>query len=245
MSGQRRTAMFKLNGARPQDLPIERLLQYMRAFADLVGSTEKVRIRNLSPGSVKFGLDVEPSHYPTLVERIATAQNPSRASASVTKAVHWLEEMITEDGMTAEFRAGSTRLLYLRGYTRRGGPIVGPVVQRYVVRGQIIGLEGKDATKHVRLLEYGTKRELRGDFRSEDLGRLLIQHLWGGIVELSGVARMSRYPDGRWEVQSFHLDEVRELEPSNVSDVMRGLREIFADEATGRTAAALVGKLRS
>lgn len=245
MSAQRRTAVFKLNGKRPEDLPIERLAQYMRVLSDLVGPSEKVRVRGITASSVKFAVAVDPSHYATLVERMATAKNPDRASSTVTKAVRQLEKMVTEDNVTAEFSAGRTRLLYLRGYARETGAVLGPLAQRYSVRGQIIGLEGRDATKHVRLLEYGTGQELRGDFRSAELGRLLTQHLWGAVVELSGAARLLRYPDGRWELQSFHIDTVTELEVTRISDVVRALQGPLAGEGSRGGAAERIDKLRN
>lgn len=95
------------------------------------------------------------------------------------------------------------------------------MLQRHVIRGQIIGLEGKDATKHVRIAEYGTGRELRGDFRDIQLASVLAAHLWGDVVELSGTARLMRHPDGIWELKTFRIDHVQELESGAPSEFVR------------------------
>lgn len=245
MSVQRRTAVFKLKGKSPQDLPIDRLAQYMRALADLLGSSEKVRLSGLKAGSVEFGLAVDALHYPVLIERITTASNRDRASSTVRKAITQIEAMITEDGVTAEFRAGRTRLLHLHGYSRENGVILGPLAQPFTVRGRIIGLEGKDATKHVRLQEYGTGREFRGDFRRDDLGRKLARYLWGEVVELSGAARLLRYPDGIWQLQSFHIEDVVELDASSVSDVMHAMRDPLSAPSLKRRGGTRIDKLRN
>jgi hypothetical protein len=245
MSAQFRTAVFKLNGRRPQDIPIERLLKYMSLVAELVGTSQSVRISGITKGSVKFGFAVLPNHFPTFVERVATAKNTKRAPATVTKAVRGLEEMITEDGLTGDFLVGTTKLLHLHGYTRMAGPVVGPVLQRYTVRARIVGLEGKDATKHVRLIEHGSNRELRGDFRNDQLAVRLTEHLWKEVVEVSGMARLFRHPDGEWELRAFHIDDVRSIDPSQPSDVIEGLRAVFSDRALAREATAAVRKIRT
>ena len=244
MNEQHRAATFKLNGGRPQDIPIERLIKYMSHLAELVGSSNSVRISGVSKGSVKFGLAVQQDYYATLVERVATAKNAQRASATVAKAVRGLEEMMTDDGLTGDFLVGKTKLLHLRGYSRAAGPVIGPVLQRYTVRAKVIGLEGKDATKHVRLIEHGTKRELRGDFRSDQLAVRLTEHLWKDVIEVSGMARMYRHPDGEWELRIFHVDDVKPVDPSRPSEVLQGLGNIFGDGATGSDARATARRIR-
>lgn len=239
-----RTVTFKLNGKRPDDFTIERLAQYLRALGDLVSSPGKVRVKKLTPGSVKVELAVERDHYPKFVERLTSAKNPSRAPATLRKSVTDLEEMITADKITAEVTAGRTKLLFLRGYVSATGPIIGPVVQRHAIRGQVIGLEGKDATKHVRVAEYGTGREVRGEFRDSNLANDLTKHLWKDVVELTGTARMLRHPDGTWEMKSFRVDGVEELENVSPSQVMHALRDAFADVDLGRDPVGNAKKIR-
>lgn len=226
-----RTVTFKLNGKRPDDFTIERLAQYLRALGDLVGSPGNVRIQKITPGSVKVQMAVDGSHYPKFVDRLTSAKNPTKASGTVRKVVSDLENMVSEDHVTAEVTAGRTKLFHLRGYTKDSGPLMGPIVQRHLVRGQIIGLEGKDATKHVRIAEYGSGRELRGDFRDTGLGALLAKHLWGDVVELAGTARLMRHPDGVWELKGFRIDDVQELDDALPSTLARGLRQAFGATA--------------
>ncbi len=243
MSGDR-TVTFKLNGKRPDDFTIERLAQYLSALSELVSSPGKVKVKKMTPGSVKFELAVENNHYPKFVERLTTAKNPDRAPPTLRKVVAVLEEMVTVDNVTAEVAAGRTKLLFLRGYTRATGQVVGPVIQRHAIRGQVIGLEGKDATKHVRIMEYGTTREVRGEFREADLADRLTKHLWKEIVELTGTARMLRHPDGTWEMKSFRVDGVEELENVSPSQVVHRLRDVLTGVALGKDPIAEARKIR-
>ncbi|KGM54676.1 hypothetical protein N800_06770 [Lysobacter daejeonensis GH1-9] len=239
-----RTVTFKLNGKRPDDFTIERLAQYLSALGDLVSSPGKVRVKKLTPGSVKVELAVERDHYPKFVERLTVAKNPARAPATLRKVVADLEEMVTADNVTAEVTAGRTKLLFLHGYVRATGPVVGPVIQRHAIRGQVIGLEGKDATKHVRIAEYGTGREVRGEFRDADLAGQLTKHLWKDVVELTGTARMLRHPDGTWEMKAFRVDGVEELQSVSPSQVVQALRQAFAGVDMGSDPVGDAKKIR-
>jgi hypothetical protein len=223
------TVTFKLNGKRPDDFTIERLAQYLRVLAELVGSPGKVRVRKITPGSVKADLAVDREYYPRFVERLATAKNPDRASAAVRKTVCDLEEMISADKVSAEVKAGHQKLFYLQSAKRETGPVVGPVIQRLTVRGQIIGLEGKDQTKHVRIAEYGARREFHGELRDMQLATKLASYLWGDVLDLTGMARMMRHPNGTWEVKSFRVDGLQELDGTPPGQVLRDLRSAFGD----------------
>lgn len=234
-----RTVTFKLNGKRPEDLPIDRIGQYLKVLADLVGAAGSVRATALRAGSVAVDLTVAPHHYPALVERLSTARNPD-ASTAVAKVVRTIEQMISEDGVTAEVRAGRTKIFYLEGYAKSAGDPVGPVAQHYVVRGTLIGLEGKDATKHARIAEYGTDRELHGFFRDDDVAvaEKLTEYLWKGVIEVSGTAKWLRYPDGRWELKSFRIEDARALEGGRPSEFIRGLRTALGDSGADVLAGA-------
>ena len=240
-----RTVTFKLNGKRPDDFTIDRLAQYLSVLGDLVGSPGKVRVRKLMPGSVKVELAVEYGHYPKLIDRLTSAKNPAKAPASMRRTVEQLQGMLTDDHVkNVEVLAGKTKLFFLRGYARDSGQVVGPVIQRLAIRGQVIGLEGKDATKHVRIAEYATGREVRGEFRDADMASKLTTHLWGEVIELSGTARLLRNPDGTWELKAFKVDDVQPLDATKPSDFVRSLREAFANVPAGDDPVASSRKIR-
>lgn len=239
-----RTVTFKLLGKRPDELQYDRVLQYLKSIAELVGSPERVRLKSIRPGSVQVDLAVSRDHYPSLLGRISSAKNPERAPAVVRKVVRQLEDMITEDGLTAEVTAGKTKVLQLHGYTRASGSIIGPVVQPFSVRGRLVGLEGKDATKHARIIEFGSGRELHGSIRDTELAVKLKDFLWQGPIELFGMARLFRHPDGFWELKVFHVDRYCELDDATPSDFVRTLRSTLKDEDFGDDPVATAKKLR-
>jgi hypothetical protein len=220
-----RNVVFKLNGKRPADFTIERLAKYLSTLSDLVGSPGSVRVTKITPGSVKVALAVDERHYPKFVEKLTSAQNPARVSIRTRKAIDDLEAMITDDHVTAEVLAGKTKLFQLRGYSRVAGPTIGPVIQPYSIRGQINRLEGRDATKHVGITEYGTSKDITGHFGDAALAVELRRLLWGPVVELRGVARLMRHASGIWELKSFRVDGVQELDAALPSAVLSQLRQ--------------------
>lgn len=235
---------FKVLGKQPNEFTIERLAEYLIALAALAGSPGNVRVKKLTPGSVNVQLAVQQAHYPKFIERMTMAQHPARASVTLRKAITELEEMLTRDHAKAEMTAGRTKLLQLRGYTRESDVLIGPVIQQHVVRGQIIGLEGKDATKHVRISELGTGREVRGEFRDAALGERLTRLLWKDAADLSGTARLLRHGDGTWELRSFRVEGVTELEAGAPSAVVAQLRQALSDVDLGADPVKEAKKLR-
>ncbi len=220
---------FTISGKQPSDFTIERLAEYMRQLSDLVGAPEKIRVQKITPGSVKVRLTVDREHFPRLANRMASATAPS-ASRELRRTVESMREMLSEDGVSIEMRAGRSRIFHLRGYEREHGQVFGPIHQRYVARGQVIGLEGKDDTKHVRLLDVSTNRELRGEIREQGLAERLTGHLWKGIVEVAGTAKLSRLAEGTWVISQFRIDTVTELEDGTLADVLQRLHDVLGKD---------------
>lgn len=220
---------FTIHGKRPSDFTIERLADYLRLLADLVGAPEKVRVEKITPGSVKVGLAVQHEHYPRFAGRMVGATTPS-ASRELRRTVESMREMLSEDGVSVDMRAGKSRIFHLRGYEREHGQVIGPIHQRYVARGQVIGLEGKDDTKHVRLLDVSTTRELRGEIRDQTLAEQLKTYLWKGTVEVGGFAKLCREPQGTWTVSQFRVDTVTELDSAPLTQALQRLHDVLGKD---------------
>jgi hypothetical protein len=243
---QDRTATFKLKGKFPRDLTMERLAQYLRALGQLVGSGDCVRLAKIGTGSIRFELAVAPAYYPEFIHRVTGAKNPKLADPAATKAVASLEAMVTADKVTGELKAGTTKLLFLRGYKEASNPVIGPFSQPYTVRGRIVRLEGKDKTKHAGIAEYGVAdREIAGEIVDDELALRLKQHLWQGVIELTGHARLMRLEDGSWEIRSFRIEAFRELDSATPSQVIGLLRDAHQGVDMGNDPVGDALKLRN
>ena len=161
--------------------------------------------------------------------RVGQAKNPKLADAKAAKAAEEIEVLLTADKVTAEVLAGRTKILSLFGYRSGVASRVGPIVQQVSVRGRILGLEGKDRTKHARVEEFGTKQEFSAEIVDETLANCLKTYLWGDVIELRGVARLVRSADGEWVTKSFRLESVAEVAGARFSEVARSLRQIVGE----------------
>jgi hypothetical protein len=155
--------------------------------------------------------------------KVAGAANPRLADPSSARALAQLQTMVTDDRVDAEFIAAGTRILTVRARPRLGEQPIGPFVQQHVVRGTLLGLEGKDRTKHARIGEFGTKREISGEIIDDDLARRLRLQLWGDVVEFVGVCRAYRRGDGEWEFRSFRIETFNELDNAPPSKLLAAL----------------------
>lgn len=224
-----RKITFKLKGKRPEDFTLERLAQYISVLGRLTGAPDQVRLGRIAAGSVCCQLMVKEDHYPKLVNRLASTSDIASAPDGLKKAVEEMRFMIGEDNVTAEVRASNTRIFSLRPDERPPGVLLGPMVQRYTIRGRIVGLEGKGSTKHARILEHGANKQISGEFRDESIATELKHHLWRDVVELTGTAKLIRHPDGAWELKEFRIDRVESLDASTASDVFGSLRNTLGD----------------
>lgn len=220
-----RKATFRLKGKFPEQLTIERLAQYLRQLNQLVGASEKVRVSRIGRGSVLMSMQIDPDYYGEMVVRVSGATNPTFADAGAQKAAAQLQEMITADRVrSAEFVANGTPLLKLKGFTADSGESLGPFSQPYAARGRLVGLEGKDRTKHARIAEFGTDREIAGEITDNDLARKLREHLWGDVIEFVGTGRLFRTREGLWNLRAFRIESYREVDDASPSRVVASLR---------------------
>ena len=229
MSGERK-ATFRLKGKFPEQLTIERLAQYLRQLNQLVGASEKVRVTRVGRGSVLIDMQIDPEYYGTMVVRVSGSTNPTHADTGAQKAAAQLQEMITADQVRcAEFLANGTSLLKLKGFTPTHTEPLGPFSQPYAVRGRLVGLEGKDRTKHARIAEFGTDREISGEITDSDVARKLRGYLWGDVIELVGIGRLLRTRDGSWILRSFRIESFHELDDARPSTVVASLRSALGE----------------
>ncbi|KAA2283972.1 hypothetical protein [Arenimonas fontis] len=235
----KRTVTFRLKGKFPSDFSIERIAQYLRAVSALVGD-DGVRLQKIGRGSVNFALEVPAANYPAVVYRVGQAKNPQLADPKAARAAVELETMISADQVTAEVLTGRTKILQLFGYRIGDAARIGPIAQSVSVRGRILGLEGKDRTKHARVEEYGTQREFSAEIVDEGLANRLKDYLWGEVIELKGTARLIRTAEGRWETKSFRLEAIAELGLARFSEVAASLRGEMNEDALTELARQLV-----
>lgn len=219
------TITFVIGRKFPEDFPLERIARYLTAVAGLVGPNGKVRLSAIKRGSVKVQLQTTPEYYPELVSRLTCAPR-NDAPTQIRKAYDALQTLVQDDRVDAKFKApGGAQLLHLRGFKSGSSGMVGPIRNQHQIRGRLIGLEGKDETKHARILVHGSGEEVSGEIRDTQLYLRMRQWLFEPTtIEVAGPGSSVRNSDGLWELKSFRIDSAIELDDTKSSDVLAAIR---------------------
>lgn len=218
---------FKIRRKFPEDFLIDRLAKYLSQISTLVGSG--ARLASIKRGSVSIVLDVPHHAYPEVVTRVASARR-SDAPAALRASIAKLQSMCEEDRVDAEMRpTKGARILYLNGFKTGPQHTVRSARQAFTVRGRLIGLEGKDDTKHARISEFATGSEVRGEVRAADVVLQLRELLFEPVVvEFFGSAILQRDEDGVWRAEELKIDRVERLTTASPSRVFSSTREALS-----------------
>jgi hypothetical protein len=221
-----RTVTFVLLRKHPEDFTLDRLAKYLRVLNDLAGPTGRVRLKKMTPGSVTMKLATTSDYYPEFATRVSSSGR-AEAGPSIRKPREDLQAMVVEDNVDARIVApGGQSLLFLKGYRTKPTVQSGPIRQEHTVRGRVIGLEGKDETKHVRIAVYATPDEARAEVKDGQLALRLKDWLFTDVVvELSGPATFRRNGDGLWEATAFRAERAEPLSNESAADVLSMLKD--------------------
>ncbi|WP_420381700.1 hypothetical protein [Novosphingobium sp.] len=219
---------FKIEGQyKPDDIPLERLGDYLKALADVLGEPANVHFRNLTEGSVVAHIAVDHPAVPKVAHRVmAIATNA--ADDKLFAAVEKLDRMLAEDNATGELLATDNVIRVNFAGRNRPEPLVyGPMKQSGTLDGVVVRIEGRDATVHVGIVDNGRAWSLEAP---SSMGRGLAALFHAGPVRFHGVGTWSRQGDGRWHLKKFVIARVEPLDNSPLSDVIDKARRAGPSE---------------
>ncbi len=107
------------------------------------------------------------------------------------------------------------------------GPTLGPIKELGEIDGTIISVGGKDATKHIRMLDSHGK-ELCLSTRSTQLAKELGVHLFEE-VRVSGRGTWIRNESGAWELKDFTVEGFEPIGATSLVDAFFALRGMKND----------------
>lgn len=91
---------FHIDGSfSPATIPMERLAEYMKAMAQLLGETTNVHFAQVTTGSVVMHAKIDPPAEVKVVDRI-TAIRHQRSPREATRAFEILDELLRKDNAT-------------------------------------------------------------------------------------------------------------------------------------------------
>lgn len=212
--------MFRILGRTPNKFPMSRTGDYIREFADLLGSENSPvfsGIKNASVG-LKARVPDERQHYAHL--RLVTAKTDPRSKPA--KCLAKLQQMVDQDGIRqAQVLDRNENVVYLfEGSTVRRNDTP-TIYQAGQVDGIVTGVRGVDDTMHLYMRDY-LDRDLIMVIRDEAIARDLLQNFRKGTIRTYIHGQWKRTEYG-WipEVNKCTVDSFEVLDDTPISEVLR------------------------
>jgi len=207
----------------PDTIPMSRLAVYMREFASLLGSEERVHFKRLKKGSACIVAWPDEQAVPKVNARLDEVVEKS-APREALKAHREIDDLLADDNAIGFIEREGRRLLEFPGRLRPVQEKIGPVRRSTSIEGTIYQIGGKDETINVHM--RGRDGELRAEV-SIDLARKLAPYLLFGRVRLFGEGDWYRV-NGRWERHRFTAISFAPLEKQSLHDAIREMSQLFA-----------------
>lgn len=210
--------MLRIHGRNPQQMALERMGDYMREFACLLGHENEPRFAGIKEASTGLRALVPAKHRLAAWKRVQTAK--TRADSAPARHFRAIEKMLGEDALhTAELLDADSNVVHLFHGKRQPQIEALRVKQRGEVDGLVTGLVGADSTMHLHLRDH-LSRDLKFVVTNERLARQLLQQFRAAYVRLQVHGTWLRTPDG-WvpENNKCSVDSFEVLDGASASDV--------------------------
>jgi hypothetical protein len=211
-----------IDGFTPQTLPMHRLAAYMREFAILLGSEERVNFRRIRKGSACIVASPHEQALPKVNQRLEEVVE-NTAPREAVRARREIDELLAADNAIGHIERNGAKVIVFPGRLRPHQEKIGPVRRSTSIEGTIYQIGGKDETINVHM------RGRDGDLRAEvsiDLARKLAPHLLLGKVRLFGEGDWYRV-NGKWERHKFTAFDFAPLDTHSLEVALRDLSQLF------------------
>lgn len=217
---------FRIAGSyKPGDIPMERLGEYLVALGDLLGEKSAVHFDRLTESSTVVHAKVDTAAMPKVEKRVRSVA-AGEGSRGARNAYNRLDDMLRADNATGSLTGGDGNVIRVdfQGRDRPAELKYGPIKQMGTLDGEVVRVEGRDATVHVGIVDGTETYSLEAP---EAMGRELASLFRIGTVRFHGEGSWLRHGDGRWELRRFKIDRIdSKLDRAPVKDVLEELRKI-------------------
>lgn len=206
----------------PDTLPMSRLAAYMREFATLLGSEERVHFSRLRKGSACLVAFPDEQAAPKVKTRIEEVVD-STAPRDALRASREIDNLLAADNAIGHVELDGARMIEFPGRLRPTQEKIGPVRRSTSIEGIIYQIGGKDETINVHL------RGRDGDLRAEvsiEMARRLAPFLLLGKIRMFGEGEWYRV-NGKWERHRFRGVDFTPLDKHSLPDALREMQRVF------------------
>lgn len=213
---------FIIDGYTPDTLPLGRLAEYLKNFANLVGPTSDVRFERVGKGSAALINRAPQEVIPDVRARITAAQHGAGPKEAVSGFVG-LKGLLVMDKTTGRIKEEHRKILE---FPKVSVAHYGAIYEDGTLEGIVIRIGGKDQTIHIHLKDgertyscFTTSLE-----RAKALRPYLLEY--EKPIRVSGKGKWNRTPSGQWELQEFKIGDFEELRNDELQQVLERMRQV-------------------
>lgn len=225
-----KTFLLKIKAYTPETIPMDRLAEYMKQFALLLGESKSVHFSSLTHGSTNLLARVEHEALPAVslrVRQIHTGMGP----ADAMRAFDALDELLANDntsGAIIRLNPEQEEMLTLPGATRELPPVFSGITQPTTLDGVVIRVGGTrdEIPVHIQTRSNTGSSIESHCFATRALAKEFGKHLFGSELRLYGDGKWQRDERGRWLLQKFTITRYEEIDPTTHKEAVAELRAI-------------------
>ncbi|MFM0327715.1 hypothetical protein [Caballeronia glebae] len=218
------TYMLRILQRNPDRIPMERLGEYIRQFAELLGTDNHPVFAGIKKASTGLKAAIPHDRRPYAQARLVEAK--SKPASKPARLLRGIEEMLGRDLIRkAQLLDSANNVVYLFEGRHEESNQAAKLYQQGTVDGTLTGIVGADDTMHAHLRDH-FDRDLKLIIRDEGLARELLKQFRSGLVRLH-IRGMWQRTDFGWAPESNKCT----VEAFDVLDDS-SLRDIFSDFAS-------------
>ncbi len=216
---------LRLKGVSPRKLPMSRLAEYLKEWAELIGPQNQPIFRGVKQGSTVLLAKVDGLQRTETRIRLLDAK--ARPDAGAAKYISNLKRMVGQDHVHGQIEDSKGKVLI----ELDAPPLVPSDEQEYIVPdsgtldGTVVGVAGIDDTVHIRIQEE-SGATWSVELRDLEMARKFAKRFRADPIRVIVHGTWKRTSGGVWEPHNLVADGFEELEPGNALEVLNGFRAI-------------------
>jgi len=232
--------VFHLETYTVDTMPMNKLAAYLSDLATAFGEHRSVHLEQIEKGSVAVRVSVDGDAAGAVRDRLRKAKK-NEGPPEARTAVHNINQRLAEDGASARLVDHRNRNILQFPAANRSEKI-GPVRQLGTLDGVPIRVGGKGSKVPVHLDRFG--QEIYMCEAQRQVARDIAHHLFGPGIRVHGVGTWSRWDDGRWEMDSFLIQDFTLLAETELDKTVLRLQAIKLPSCTDEDLTAALARIR-
>jgi len=213
-----------LEGRTPDQIPLERLAEYMQQLAILLGQKSDVHLARVEKGSTRIVAHLPNGGPAQRAQARVYAVRDNRAPADAMRAFSRINAMVAEDRGPARVTFGSAVVLRFPGTAK--APIKAVTMRDHaVITGRLYALI-EESSGQVKARIRPRNREAYVACTADEITGRKLRNFFQDVVRVEGAGEWTRSPSGEWQCISVKIDDVRGVKDITLREAIGAIRAI-------------------